>query len=87
MAGAPRAALRFGFRGFISEIREVARGVTAMVVGSGAWLGLLASGGGARNVDLDLYELLSPTERANGCLAAILFACTSDGGQRRFLSK
>ena len=40
MAGAPRAALRRRVCGFISEIREVARGVTAMVVGSGALLGV-----------------------------------------------
>ena len=40
MAGAPRAASRIGFSCFISEIREIARGVTAMVVGSGALLGL-----------------------------------------------
>ena len=39
MAGAPRAVSRFGFRGFISVTRKVARGVTDMVVGSGALLG------------------------------------------------
>jgi hypothetical protein len=39
MSGAPRAAGRFGFCGFISITREIARGVTAMVVGSGALLG------------------------------------------------
>ena len=39
MAGAPRAALRFTFRSFISITRRIARGVTAMVVGSGALLG------------------------------------------------
>jgi len=39
MAGAPRAALRFGFHGFISIVRTIARGVTAMVVGSGALFG------------------------------------------------
>ena len=39
MAGAPRAASRFGFRGFISITRTIARGVTAMVVGSGALFG------------------------------------------------
>src|SRR5437773_1866647 len=39
MAGAPRAALRFGVRGFISTTGTIARGVTAMVVGSGALLG------------------------------------------------
>ena len=39
MAGAPRAASRFEFRGFISVSRTIARGVTAMVVGSGALLG------------------------------------------------
>ena len=38
MAGAPRAAIRFGLRGFISITRTIARGVTAMVVGSGALL-------------------------------------------------
>ena len=32
MAGAPRAAIRFTFRGFISIDRTIARGVTAMVV-------------------------------------------------------
>ena len=42
MAGAPRAALRRRVCGFISEIREVARGVTAMVVGSGALLGVFS---------------------------------------------
>ena len=41
MAGAPRAALRFGVRRFISVARTIARGVTAMVVGSGALLGRL----------------------------------------------
>src|SRR6266851_4474573 len=41
MAGAPRAASRFGFCGFISITRTIARGVTAMVVGSGALLGRL----------------------------------------------
>jgi hypothetical protein len=40
MAGAPRAVLRFEFHGFISITRETARGVTAMVVGSGALLAL-----------------------------------------------
>ena len=39
MAGAPRAASRFGFCGFISITRTIARGVTAMVVGSSDLLG------------------------------------------------
>jgi len=43
MAGAPRATSRFGFCSFISNTRTIARGVTAMVVGSGALLGLVPS--------------------------------------------
>src|SRR6185436_8025462 len=39
MAGAPRAASRFGFSRFISITRTKAHGVTAMVVGSGALSG------------------------------------------------
>src|SRR4051812_20296989 len=40
MAGAPHAASRFGFHGFVSITRTIACGVTAVVVGSGALLGL-----------------------------------------------
>jgi hypothetical protein len=39
MAGTTRASSRFGFRCFNSVFPEEARGVTAMVVGSGALLG------------------------------------------------
>jgi hypothetical protein len=60
MAGAPCAASRFGFRGFISIARTIARGVTAMVVGSGALLGCLVN-----NYRL-LLELLGVSSDVSG---------------------
>ena len=48
MAGAPRAALRFGFCGFISITRTIARGVTDMDVGSGVLFGKELANRGSR---------------------------------------
>src|SRR5437588_466839 len=70
---------------FHSIRRSLARGVTDVGVGSGAWLGLLAWDARTRNMGLGFGELLSDAKRLNRRLAITLFERLHRGGQRSFL--
>src|SRR5438046_2076665 len=57
--------LRFRIRLLHSIILSLARGMTAVVVGSGAWLGVLDSDLQTREMDMGFWELLSHAARSN----------------------